>query len=82
MSGNGVEWTNTIFGEERLLSSLDEQSDPSVNDVILRGWGYNNKDPLTFKKIESTTGVGSLPFNQNDKDLNNISFRVVLNPNE
>ncbi len=82
MSGNGVEWTNSIDGEERLLSSLKEESDPSINSVIQRGWGYNNPGPLTFKQIESTTGVGSLPFNQNNEELNNVSFRVVLNPNE
>jgi formylglycine-generating enzyme required for sulfatase activity len=78
MSGNGKEWTNTLYEPaDRAVSEFADTGFPPSR-VVLRGWTYKWPGPLLFRKLDKDAGATGA--REPEDPSPEIGFRVVLHP--
>ena len=79
MAGNGVEWTRKTANNKDV--PLEKVWGIPGENVILRGWSFKNKMPLTFEELERQDRESDYLTEMYKETADDLSFRVVLEPN-
>lgn len=79
MAGNGSEWTRNTRGGKDV--PLGQVVNPFDAEVYLRGWGFDEPEPLTFERLDKDEFLREDRAERYNGTSPSLGFRVVLEPN-